>query len=126
MDPSLNFFVLLMSCFLIPIRSEEENVSIVTEGDALAATQIEVSKRMQADEIEEELLPMMFARGRPASEQFGGGSYTTKEQKALLEAHNNHRKKPSASDMNELQLCLVITMSILPVRLVSISRFLLV
>lgn len=77
-------------------------MSIVTEGDALAATQIEVSKRIQADEIEEELLPMMFARGRPESEQFGGGSYTTKDQKALLEAHNNHRKKPSASDMNEL------------------------
>ncbi|XP_071819005.1 cysteine-rich venom protein pseudechetoxin-like isoform X2 [Apostichopus japonicus] len=48
-------------------------------------------------------IPKMFPGGKTTTAgDWGGSSYTTKEQKQLLDRHNQHRLEVESGDMNEL------------------------
>lgn len=98
--------VLVMLCMTHVRVHTSDNVSINTRGDNMATTSEEVKRKRMEEDAEDDFIPMMYARGQTtsASSVWGGSTYSVPEQKALLQAHNEHRLEvsPSSSNMNEL------------------------
>lgn len=90
--------------YVTHVTVHSDNVSINTEGDVSTSNREEVRKRRMEEEAADDFIPKMFPRGKTTTTtgDWGGSSYTTREQKQLLDSHNQHRLEVESGDMNEL------------------------
>ncbi|XP_071818963.1 cysteine-rich secretory protein 2-like isoform X1 [Apostichopus japonicus] len=101
MRKAAGVFVML---YVTHVTVHSDNVSINTEGDVSTSNREEVRKRRMEEEAADDFIPKMFPRGKTTTTtgDWGGSSYTTREQKQLLDSHNQHRLEVESGDMNEL------------------------
>ncbi|WP_411025434.1 CAP domain-containing protein, partial [Salmonella sp. s55004] len=86
------------------LAAESEHVSINVPGDVPSISAAEAMRIPEEVEVEENL-PMMFSRAsQPARYKYGGGAYSRKQQKAIVNLHNEYRRNvsPAPSDMSEM------------------------